>query len=164
MNSERNQNNSGCGALITQMAENNNKSECIQPKDTKTPNETVNSSSDETSSSSGDIENSRYGKLRRRSVRSFSYHFQSLPMRVVGDQSAPIAGHPSSARDVTLSSAHIIEDSSESDFHISNDTSNDEPPIKPIAFVGRSLRKTDVNFIKRRNKRKKRTKKKIFKE
>ncbi|XP_041450092.1 uncharacterized protein LOC121404510 [Drosophila obscura] len=162
MNSNWNQNHSGCGTLITKMDENINRSECNQPKDTKQLNETVNSNSDETSSSSGDIENSRYGKLRRRSVRSFSYHYQSLPMRVVGDQSASISGYSSSARDVTLSSAHIIDDSSESDLHISTDTSNEEPPNKPIAFVGRSLAKTDLDFIKKQHKRKKRPTKKIY--
>ncbi|XP_033240268.1 uncharacterized protein [Drosophila pseudoobscura] len=144
------------------MAENINKSNIIHCKDTEQLNETVNSNSDETSSS-GDIENSRYGKLRRRSVRSFSYHYQALPMRVVGDQSASISGYSSSARDITLGPAHIIEDSSESEFHIS-DTSNEEPANKSIKFVGRPLGKTDLDFIKKQYKRKKRPKKKIYKE
>lgn len=116
------------------------------------------------SDSSSDFETSRKRKLRRKSCRNVSFHYQALPMQIVGDNSVIIPDTPSSTRDITLNSAHIIEDSSDSEYHISNDTSNDEPANKSITFAARALVKTDLEFIRKERKRKKRPNRSIYKD
>lgn len=113
---------------------------------------------------SSDIEISGSRKLRRRSFRNTSFHYPALPMHVVGHHSSIIAEIPSTARDVTFNSAQIISDSSDSEYHISNESSNDEPAKKSITFTGRPLIKTDLDFIRRERKRKQTPKKMIYKD
>ncbi|XP_041674279.1 uncharacterized protein LOC121530019 [Drosophila eugracilis] len=115
-----------------------------------------------TSTSSSDFEYRRKHKLRRKCDRNVSFHYQALPMRIVGDNSVKIVDIPSSSRDITLNSAQIIEDSSDSEFHISNDTSNDEPANKPITFTARALEKPDLKFIRKLRKRKYKTNKTLY--
>ncbi|XP_043951084.1 uncharacterized protein LOC122819049 [Drosophila biarmipes] len=119
-----------------------------------------------TSTSSSDLDTSRKRKLRRRSDRNVSFHYQPLPMRVVGDNNSNVIKPviPCSSRDITLHSAQIIEDSSDSEFHISNDTSNDEPPNKSITFAARPIEKWDLEFIRKLRKRKKRPSKTLYKD
>ncbi|XP_041631433.1 uncharacterized protein [Drosophila kikkawai] len=131
--------------------------------DNENQGESVITSNNESDSSS-DFETSRKHKLRRKSSRNVSFHYQALPICVVGDNSVKIPDTPSSTRDITLSSAHVIEDSSDSEFHISNDTSNDEPANKSITFAARALEKTDLEFIRKERKRKKRPRKSIFED
>ncbi|XP_041564360.1 uncharacterized protein LOC121467130 [Drosophila elegans] len=130
------------------------------------------SESSEESSNSSNTENSRIRvfktsrkhKLRRRSSRASSFHYQALPMRIVGDNSVIIPDIPCSSRDITLQSAHIIEDSTDSEFHISNDTSNDEPANKSVTFAARPIEKPDLEFIRKLSKRKKRKSKTLYKD
>ncbi|XP_044249745.1 uncharacterized protein [Drosophila takahashii] len=123
------------------------------------------SNSNNTSTSSSDFDTSRKHKLRRRSSRNVSFHYQALPMRIVGDNnSVIIADIPCSSRDITLNSAQIIADSSDSEFHISNDTSNDEPANKSITYAARPIEKPDLEFIRKLRKRKHRPNKTLYKD
>ncbi|XP_043064754.1 uncharacterized protein LOC122320671 [Drosophila ficusphila] len=122
------------------------------------------SCSNNSSSGSGDLKIRRKHKLRRRSGRNVSFCYQALPMRIVGDNSEITPDIPCSSRDITLNSAHIIEDSSDSEFHISNDTSNDEPANQSITFAARPIEKPDLEFIKKLRKPKQRKNKTLYKD
>ncbi|XP_032310169.1 uncharacterized protein LOC116655817 [Drosophila ananassae] len=145
------------------MSKYNNDTDTTNNQRLAQPEELLNSSNNDSSDSS-DIEISRSSKLRRRSSRNTSFHYPALPMHVVGHNSSIIPEIPSTARDVTLKSAQIIADSSDSEFHISNESSNDEPPKKSITFTGRPLIKTDLDFIRRQRKRRQTQKKVIYKD
>jgi len=143
---------------MSKITKNSNK---IDNKDSVS-GEGSNSGDDNTSTSSSDFETSRKHKLRRKSCRNVSYHYHALPMRVVGENVAALPQTPSSTRDLTLSSAQIIEDSSDSEFHISDDTSNDAPANKSITFTARPLEKYDLEYIRKLRKRKKRPSKTLY--
>ncbi|XP_039230716.1 uncharacterized protein LOC26535563 [Drosophila yakuba] len=121
-----------------------------------------NSGNNNTSTSSSDFETSRKHKLRRRSTQNVSYHYKALPMRVVGESAVTLAQTPSSSRDITLSSAQIIEDSSDSEFHISNDTSSDETANKSLTFTARPIEKYDLEYIRKLRKRRKKPSKTLY--
>jgi len=144
---------------MSKRAKNSNTKDC---QDSELSSE----NSHNTSTSSSDFDTSRKHKLRRRSIRNVSFHYQALPMRVVGENnnSVIIPDIPSTSRDITLHSAQIIEDSSDSEFHISNDTSNDESPNKSITFAARPIEKPDLEFIRKLRKRKKRPNKTLYKD
>lgn len=149
--------------LINKMSKNSEQTKITHNQDSENQDEPEATNYNESDSSS-DFETSRKRKLRRKSCRNVSFHYQALPMQIVGDNSVIIPDTPSSTRDITLNSAHIIEDSSDSEYHISNDTSNDEPANKSITFAARALVKTDLEFIRKERKRKKRPNRSIYKD
>ncbi|XP_044314001.1 uncharacterized protein LOC123037435 [Drosophila rhopaloa] len=132
-------------------------------RDSESPEKSSNSCVN-ASSSDSDLETSRKHKLRRKSSRASSFHYKALPMRLVGGNSDKAADIPCSSRDITLKSAHIIEDSSDSEFHMSNDTSNDEPANRSITFSARPIEKPDLVFIRKLRKRKKPKNKTLYKD
>ncbi|XP_043069799.1 uncharacterized protein [Drosophila bipectinata] len=145
------------------MSEYNNDTDPTPNPTLEEPEELLNSYHNESSDSS-DIEISRISKLRRSSFRNTTFHYPALPMQSFGHHSSITPEIPSTARDVTLKSAQIIDDSSDSEFHISNESSNDEPAKKSITFTGRPLIKTDLEFIRKQRKRKQTPNKIIYKD